>query len=147
MRPAHFHAYHWQGERRVFDQESARRPGTPEFLTNRCTPMRLADWLLRPATSITRTCQDAPGAAAWFRREMARAAPAFAVDHDRATAEPRAAAAADALARGRDVHAGWYLRGTGFLTLDVIACSPNATVPDHPCPLTRTQGYPVMSGT
>ncbi|WP_049580282.1 hypothetical protein [Streptomyces sp. SBT349] len=136
MRPAHFHAYHWQGERRVFDQETARRPGTPEFLTNRCTPMRLSDWLLRPATSITRTLPVASEAAAWFTHELESASPAFAVEHDRETARHRATAAGERLAAGDDVHGGWYLRGTGFLTLDVIGCSPNRSAPALGCPLT-----------
>ncbi|MGK5534330.1 hypothetical protein, partial [Streptomyces sp. URMC 129] len=135
--PAHFHAYHWQGERRLFDQEADRRPGTPPspgFLANPCTPLRVSDWLLRPASAISRTCGDAAEAAEWFRHETERASPAFAVDHDRETVPQRIAAAADALARGRDVHAAWYLRGTGFLTLDAIGCSPNHTDPTLPCP-------------
>ncbi|WP_059007049.1 hypothetical protein [Streptomyces specialis] len=138
--PAHFHAYHWQGERRLFDQEADRRPGTPPspgFLTNPCTPLRINHWLLRPATAITRTCADAAEAAAWFRRESERAAPAFAVEDDRATLPSRVEAAAARLARGEDVHAGWYLRGTGFLTLDTIGCSPNRADPGLPCPLGR----------
>ncbi|MDT0343066.1 hypothetical protein [Streptomyces litchfieldiae] len=139
MPPAHFHAYHWQGERRVFDQEADRRPGgrppAPGFLANPCTPLVIRHWLLRPATAITRTCGTSDEAAAWFRHETERAAPAFASDHERSRADATAAHAAAVLRRGGDVHAGWYLRGTGFLTLDVIGCSPNGTDPRLPCPL------------
>ena len=147
-RPAHFHAYRWQGERRVFDQEADRRPHpfttpldrrdaepSPGFLANPCTPLRIADWLLRPASAITRTCRDAEEAAAWFTAELTRAAPAFASERDRQLAPVLAAGAAERLARGGDVHGGWYLRGTGYLTLDVIACSPHPADPTLPCPL------------
>lgn len=138
--PAHFHAYHWQGERRVYDQEADRRPGlgpgpSPGFLANACTPIRISDWLLRPASAIAHTCRTAEEAAEWFRREQGHAAPAFAVEHDRERARDRARLAAETLAWGGDVHAGWYLRGTGYLTLDVIGCSPNHTDPHLPCPL------------
>ncbi|WP_052849658.1 hypothetical protein [Streptomyces avicenniae] len=142
MPPAHFHAYHWQGERRVLDQEADRRPATaaglppsPGFLANRCTPLRVCDWLLRPGSAVTRTCDGPEAAADWFGREAARAAPAFATAHERDRVPARARSAARTLAWGGDVHAGWYLRGTGFLTLDVIGCSPNRTDPRLPCPL------------
>ncbi|MEV1006892.1 hypothetical protein [Streptomyces sp. NPDC049881] len=142
MPPAHFHAYHWQGERRVFDQEADRRPaaapGTPPspgFLANPCTPLRISDWLLRPSGAVARTLGAPDAAAEWFGREAARAAPAFADAHERADVPGRARSAALTLAWGGDVHAGWYLRGTGYLTLDVIGCSPNHTDPRLPCPL------------
>ncbi|ONK13709.1 hypothetical protein [Streptomyces sp. MP131-18] len=142
MGPAHFHAYHWQGERRVFDQEADRRPAAapgappaPGFLANPCTPLRISDWLLRPAAAVARTCGTAAEAAAWFRQESERAAPAFAVERERQAVPALAGRSAARLAAGGDVHAGWYLRGTGFLTLDVIGCSPNGTAPSLPCPL------------
>ncbi|MFR9726182.1 hypothetical protein ACL02R_22865 [Streptomyces sp. MS19] len=119
MPPAHFHAYHWQGEHRVFGQEADRRPaaapGTPPspgFLADPCTPLRISDWLLRPSGAVARTLGAPDAAADWFGREAARA-----------------------LAWGGDVHAGWYLRGTGYLTPDVIGRSPHHTDPRLPCPL------------
>ncbi|GAB2888809.1 hypothetical protein [Streptomyces mayteni] len=146
--PAHFHAYHWQGERRVYDQEADRRPGpfgpSPGFLANICTPIRISDWLLRPSSAIAHTCRTSEDAADWFRRELGRAAPAFAVEHDREQAATRAERAAERLGWGGDVHAGWYLRGTGYLTLDVVGCSPNHSDPRLPCPL-RAPG-PVGAG-
>lgn len=141
MGPAHFHAYRWQGERRVFDQENDRRPGPgPEpslgFLANTCTPLRISDWLLRPATAITRTCGSVEEAVAWYRHELTRAAPALGSPAERAAVPALVRSAKEQLARGADVHGGWYLRGTGFHTLDLVCCSPHPTRPELPCPLT-----------
>jgi hypothetical protein len=135
--PAHFHAYRWQGERRTLDREADRRPASPAFAGNPCTPMTICHWLLRPARAIAHTFHNAEEATDWFCHELRRAAPDFAADQER---QPeRLDAKADyierTLALGCDTHAGWYLRGTAFLTLDIIGCTANRTDPALPCPL------------
>ncbi|MGK5533203.1 hypothetical protein [Streptomyces sp. URMC 129] len=137
--PAHFHAYRWHGERRTFDREADRRPTSPTFAANACTPMTISHWLLRPAGAIAHTFRTPEEAADWFGREMRRAAPDFAAGHEREPErlDAKAAYIEQTLAWGGDTHAGWHLRGTAFLTLDIIGCTPNRTDPDLPCPLER----------
>lgn len=142
--PAHFHAYRWQGERRTYDQEADRRPATrageppsPGFLANPCTPVQVNHWLLRPAKAIAHTLDTPAAAAAWYRAELEAAAGSFA--SPQLAAPDRLSAHVEHVARtlrhGGDVSGGWYLRGTGYLTLDLIGCSPNRAAPDLPCPL------------
>jgi hypothetical protein len=44
-------------------------------------------------------------------------------------------AAEDRLGWGGDVVGGWYLRGTGFASVQVVACSANRIRPTIPCPM------------
>ncbi|WP_326597214.1 hypothetical protein [Streptomyces sp. NBC_01803] len=99
--------------------------------------MAISHWLLRPAQAITRTFRSPEEATDWFCHELRRAAPDFAAEHERHP--ERLDAKADYVGRtltwGGDTHAGWYLRGTAFFTLDIIGCSTNRTDPNLPCPL------------
>ncbi|RSS39624.1 hypothetical protein EF902_27120 [Streptomyces sp. WAC05858] len=45
------------------------------------------------------------------------------------------AAADDRLGWGGDVVGGWYLRGTGFASVQVVACTANRIRPTIPCPM------------
>ncbi|TDC72293.1 hypothetical protein [Streptomyces hainanensis] len=132
----HFHAYRWTGDRRTYDREGPRRPGSPEFADNPCTPILIANWLLRPARHVTATFHDADAAVQWFEEQITRAAPGFAAPQER---EPERLAAKiahvrDTLRRGGDAHATWYVQATGYLTLDLVGCSPNRNRSQLPCP-------------
>ncbi|WP_461034514.1 hypothetical protein [Streptomyces mayteni] len=132
----HFHAYRWQGDRRTYDQEGPRRPEAAGFAASRCTPIVVANWLLRPAGTIAGTFREVDAATEWFEEQITRAAPGFASPQER---EPERLAAKvahvrDALRRGGDAHAAWYVQATGYLTLDLLGCSPNRNRPQLPCP-------------
>ncbi|MFD5318724.1 hypothetical protein [Streptomyces sp. NPDC127098] len=133
----HIHAYRWTGDRRTYDPEGPRRPESPVFATNGCTPILIANWLLRPASAIAGTFHDVDAAVRWFEEQMTRAAPGFASPGER---EPERLAAkvahvAVTLHQGGDAHAAWYIQGTGYTTLDLITCSPNHSRPELPCPV------------
>ncbi|WP_461033680.1 hypothetical protein [Streptomyces mayteni] len=132
----HFHAYRWQGDRRTHDQEGPRRPESPAFAANPCTPILIANWLLRPAGAIAATFYDVDAAVAWFREQAERAAPGFMSPQEREPARVGAKVAhvAATLHRGGDAHAAWYVQATGYRTLDLITCSPNGRDPRLPCP-------------
>ncbi|OMI33403.1 hypothetical protein SPAR_41569, partial [Streptomyces sparsogenes DSM 40356] len=63
--------------------------------------------------------------------------PAFMTNHDKDPARQAdwQAAAEDRLNWGGDVVGGWYLRGTGFASVQVVACSANRIRPTIPCPM------------
>ncbi|MFD5321510.1 hypothetical protein, partial [Streptomyces sp. NPDC127098] len=132
----HIHAYRWTGDRRTYDQEGPRRPESSVFATNGCTPVLIANWLLRPATAITATFHDIDEASEWFRYQMERAAPGFANPQEQEPARLTAKLAhvAATLHRGGDAHAAWYLQATGYTTLDLITCSLNRNNPGLACP-------------
>ncbi|MFD5322172.1 hypothetical protein, partial [Streptomyces sp. NPDC127098] len=132
----HIHAYRWTGDRRIYDQEGPRRPESPAFATNPCTPILIANWLLRPAHHIVETFHDVDDAVRWFEEQAARAASGFANPPEREPARLAAKVAhvADTLRRGGDSHAAWYLQATGYTTLDLITCSPNGNNPGLTCP-------------
>lgn len=141
--PTHFHAYRWQGDRRDYDREAERRPGarwgeppSAAFLANRCTPLQVNHWLLRPASAVNETLPDASQAATWFRAELEAVASSLSGGEGGAERVGATVAhVAETLLRGGDVHRGWYLPGAGYLTLDIIGCSVNRSGPDLPCPL------------
>ncbi|WP_461033140.1 hypothetical protein [Streptomyces mayteni] len=137
----HFHAYRWTGDRRTYDREGPRRPGSVEFANNPCTPLLISDWLLRPASAVAATFHDADAAVAWFEEQTARAAPGFASAEEREAARLAAKIAhvEGVLHRGGDAHAAWYVQATGYRTLDLITCSPNRRRPQLPCPITADQ--------
>ncbi|MDT0320323.1 hypothetical protein [Streptomyces millisiae] len=132
----HIHAYRWTGDRRTYDQEGPRRPESPAFAANRCTPILIANWLLRPASAITATFHDIDDAVRWFEEQMTHAAPGFASPQEGEPARLAAKVAhvAATLRRGRDAHAAWYIQATGYTTLDLITCSPNRGGPGFSCP-------------
>ncbi|TDC75476.1 hypothetical protein E1283_12400, partial [Streptomyces hainanensis] len=99
--------------------------------------MRISDWLLRPAGAVDATFREVGDAVAWFEERVAVAAPGFASVEER---EPARLAAKvvhveGVLRRGGDAHAAWYVQATGYLTLDLVACSPNRGNPGLRCPV------------
>ncbi|MEU0924082.1 hypothetical protein [Streptomyces malaysiensis] len=155
LMPAHWHCYRWTGERRTLDDESARRPphmvvrdisaqewkqiaaGSPAFMASEVPPLEVPHWLLRPARMIKATFEAPDRASAWYKRQVSEVSPAFAAHHDK---DPSRQAEWFATADGRlrwggDVVGGWYLRGTGFASVQVVACSPNRIRPTIPCPM------------
>ncbi|WP_461032543.1 hypothetical protein [Streptomyces mayteni] len=133
----HFHAYRWSGDRRTYDREGPRRPGSAEFANNPCTPVRISDWLLRPAGAIAATFREVGDTVAWFEEQVTIAAPGFASVEEREPARLAAKVAhvEGVLRRGGDTHAAWYVQATSYHTLDLIACSPNRANPGLPCPV------------
>ncbi|TMU98213.1 hypothetical protein [Streptomyces sp. DASNCL29] len=153
--PAHWHCYRWTGERRTLDDESARRPPhmvvrdispqewkqiaatSPAFMASEVPPLEVPHWLLRPVRMIKNTFEAPDKAASWYRDQVSELSPSFMSAFDK---EPdRQAewfAAADGRLRwGGDVVGGWYLRGTGFASVQVVACSSNRIRPTIPCPM------------
>ncbi|MER7794293.1 hypothetical protein [Streptomyces sp. NPDC097640] len=156
LTPDHWHCYRWSGERRTYDDESARRPphlvvqdisprewrqiaaASPAFMASEVPPLEVPHWLLRPARMVKATFQDPEKAAAWYRDQVTELAPSFMTDHDKDPTRraQRFAVAEDRLGWGGDVVGGWYLRGTGFASVQLVACSANRTRPTIPCPVT-----------
>ncbi|NUH40615.1 hypothetical protein HUF15_28370 [Streptomyces samsunensis] len=153
--PAHWHCYRWTGERRTLDDESARRPphmvvrdisaqewkqiaaASPAFMASEVPPLEVPHWLLRPARMIKATFEAPDRASAWYKRQVSEVSPAFAAHHDKDSCrQAEWFANADGRLRwGGDVVGGWYLRGTGFVSVQVVACSPNRIRPTIPCPM------------
>ncbi|MEU9793349.1 hypothetical protein AB0E27_22420 [Streptomyces sparsogenes] len=153
--PGHWHCYRWTGDRRTYDDESARRPphlvvhnippqqwkqiaaASPAFTASDVPPLEVPHWLLRPARMIKATFQEPDKASVWYRDQVTELAPAFMTGHDRDPARQAEwqAAAEDRLGWGGDVVGGWYLRGTGFASVQVVACSANRIRPTIPCPM------------
>ncbi|MFH8807770.1 hypothetical protein ACH4GZ_10965 [Streptomyces hygroscopicus] len=158
--PAHWHCYRWTGERRTYDDESARRPphlvvqdippqewqriaaASPAFMASDVPPLEVPHWLLRPARMIKATFEAPDKASAWYRDQISDLSPSLLSDHDKDAVRQteRLTAAEDRLRWGGDVVGGWYLRGTGFASVQVVACSTNRIRPTIPCPLGRGAG-------
>ncbi|MDT0548018.1 hypothetical protein [Streptomyces lonegramiae] len=109
---------------------------SPAFMASEVPPLEVPHWLLRPARMIKATFQEPEKAAAWYRAQVTDLTPAFMTDHDKNPTRQaeRFTAADDRLSWGGDVVGGWYLRGTGFASVQVVACSANRIRPTIPCP-------------
>ncbi|GAA2912147.1 hypothetical protein GCM10020221_04780 [Streptomyces thioluteus] len=90
-------------------------------------------WLLKPPKLIRGTWEEPKEAAEWLADRLTEHAPRFASDHER-DAVRLADSAAARLAEGGDVSLGFYLRGTLFLSVALVTCSPNRTKPELSCP-------------
>ncbi|WP_307847176.1 hypothetical protein [Streptomyces sp. F63] len=154
----HFHGYLWVGEKAEFDKESRRRlpvepwPGadpdasaqrvalhrtlTEEFLRSPLPPIEVALWLLKPARLVAGSWDGAESAAAWLGARLEEYAPRFEPPAGGGAAHLRGLVGrlTGTLLRGGDVSLGYYLGAPAFLSLAVVACSPNRAAPGLPCP-------------
>ncbi|WP_432198555.1 hypothetical protein [Streptomyces sp. bgisy027] len=158
----HYHGYLWVGPKERFDNEALRRPPHPEpppppapndptaerllhryrevaaeFSTANLPPLETAYWLVKPRSLVRGTWDEAKEAAAWLGERLTEHAHRFAYEHDRDTSRLRrlADSAAVRLATGADASYGFYLERPGYLSLAVVTCSPNRSMPDQSCPL------------
>lgn len=133
----HFHGYLWVGDKELFDQEWLRRPSAEGFAAAELPPMRTAHWLLKEPRLIRGSWAEPQAAAAWLATRLEEYQPRFAAEHhaDSARLAAWATGAAERLSGGTDVCYGWYLARPLFLSLAVVACSPNRFAPGLRCPL------------
>lgn len=84
---------------------------------------------------------EAKEAAAWLGERLAEHTPRFAAEGDRDTARLTRLvdAAAERLRAGADVSYGHYLERPSYLTLAVVTCSPNRTLPELACPCAQSR--------
>ncbi|KUJ66912.1 hypothetical protein ACZ90_31205 [Streptomyces albus subsp. albus] len=134
----HHHGYVWLGSGHDLAKDGPRRPEHPVFATSKVVPLELAHWLLKPRSFIHGSWADPSAAAAWFGQQAREHAAQFASAYDR---DPeRLAAKIESVTRtvagGEDVAGGWYLTGQRFLSVCLIACSPNRLRPEYACPRT-----------
>ncbi|MFG2554495.1 hypothetical protein [Streptomyces sp. NPDC048581] len=158
----HHHAYLWTGPKERFDNEALRRPPHPqpppppapndptgerllqryrevaaEFPTSDLPPLETAYWLIKPRSLVRGTWDEAKEAAAWLGERLAEHAHRFAEQHDRDTGRliRLVESAAERLASGTDVSYGFYLERPAYLSMAVVTCSPNRSMPSLSCPL------------
>ncbi|MEV6591544.1 hypothetical protein [Streptomyces acidicola] len=158
----HHHGYLWAGPKGRFDNEALRRPPRPEpppagskpellqryrdvaaeFPTSDLPPLETAYWLIKPPSLIRGTWDEATEAAAWLGERLTEHAPRFASEKDRSTT--RLATLINSVARrlgsGSDVSLGFYLERPAYLSLALVACSPNRARPELPCPVRQIGG-------
>ncbi|MFI7408128.1 hypothetical protein ACIBU0_05585 [Streptomyces sp. NPDC049627] len=161
----HHHGYLWTGPKERFDNEALRRPPHPEpppppapndptgerqlqryrevaaeFPTSDLPPLETAYWLVKPRSLIRGTWDEAKEAAAWLGERLAEYAHRFAYEKDRETGRLRRLvhSAAERLVTGADVSYGFYLERPAYLSLAVVTCSPNRSMPTLSCPLTTS---------
>lgn len=154
----HFHGYLWVGDKAVFDKESTRRPpsrveptvtsppdvvdryreAVAEWRVTEVPPLETKYWLVKPRRLIRATRAHPKEAAQWLGERLAEHAPRFAsrADGDSVRLAQRVAYAAETLGWGGDVSLGYYLGRPSFLSLAVVACSPNRADPEQECPET-----------
>ncbi|MFC5719069.1 hypothetical protein ACFP1Z_02580 [Streptomyces gamaensis] len=153
----HVHGYLWTGEKSAFDKESIRRPPptlTPsatspdevrqryreavaEWKTTDVPPIETALWLLKPPKLIRGTWNEPKDAVQWLEEQLAGHTLRFASEHSEDTnpLSVLVTSAAKRLEQQGDVSLGFYLRGTLFLSVALVICSPNRTEPELSCPL------------
>ncbi|TLQ45533.1 hypothetical protein [Streptomyces marianii] len=153
----HHHGYLWTGPKERFDNEALRRPPHPEpppvgsrpeliqryrevsaeFPTVDLPPLETAYWLIKPRSLVRSTWDEAKEAAAWLGERLAEYAPRFASEAERDTTHLTLLvnAAAERLREGGDVSHGFYLERPSYLSLAVVTCSPNRSMPEPACPV------------
>ncbi|MFJ4621339.1 hypothetical protein [Streptomyces sp. NPDC088812] len=147
----HHHGYLWTGPKERFDQEALRRPPYPapppagsrpeliqryrevatEFPTSDLPPLETAYWLIKPPSLVCGTWDEAKEAASWLGERLAEYAHRFTHDRDRDTSHLAALAISIAaqLESGADVSLGFYLERPSYLSLALVTCSPNRSMP------------------
>lgn len=108
-----------------------------EFPTVDLPPLETAYWLVKRRSLVRGTWSEAKEAAAWLGELLAEYAHRFACTYNRDTARLASLvdAAAERLAAGADVSYGFYLERPAYLSLAVVTCSPNRSMPTLLCPL------------
>jgi hypothetical protein len=152
----HHHGYLWTGPKERFDNDALRRPPHPEpppagsrpeliqryrevaaeFPTVDLPPLETAYWLIKPRFLVRGTWDEPEEAAAWLGERLAEYASRFACGGDRAD-ERRTSLVnsfAEQIGWGADVSLGFYLERPSYLSLAVVACSPNRSMPQLVCP-------------
>ena len=155
----HHHGYLWTGPKVRFDQEALRRPPHPEppppgsrpeliqryrevaseFPTCDLPPLETAYWLIKPRSLVRGTWPGPTDAATWLSGQLAAYEPRFTSEtqRDAGHLSRLVASAAERLGSGGDASYGFYLERPLYLSLALVACSPNPTRPDLTCPLNR----------
>ncbi|MGC9537140.1 hypothetical protein [Streptomyces sp. UG1] len=153
----HHHGYLWTGAKERFDQEALRRPPHPappptgsrpeliqryrevatEFPTVDLPPLETAYWLIKPRSLVRGTWDEAKEAAVWLGERLAEYAHRFTCAYDRDAARLTSLVdhASERLSTGADVSHGFYLERPAYLSLAVVTCSPNRSMPTLSCPL------------
>ncbi|MFJ9380602.1 hypothetical protein [Streptomyces sp. NPDC101455] len=152
----HHHGYLWTGPKERFDNDALRRPPHPEpplagskpeliqryrevaaeFPTVDLPPLETAYWLIKPRSLVRGTWDEPEEASAWLGERLAEYASLFASGGDRAAGHRAALvnALAERIGGGADVSLGFHLERPSYLSLAVVACSPNRSMPQLACP-------------
>ncbi|MFG3108251.1 hypothetical protein [Streptomyces tendae] len=114
-----------------------QRASYAEFPSCDLPPLETANWLRKPAALVRGTWPDARAAARWLGDRLTEYAPRFAAPDHRVAGHLSAliASAEARLRRGGDVSLGYYLERPTFLSLALVACSPNDGDRASPCPM------------
>ncbi|MFD7235482.1 hypothetical protein ACFWAT_09245 [Streptomyces syringium] len=153
----HYHGYLWTGDKKRFDDEALRRPphpdpppadGKPELIQRHrevraefpvvdLPPLETAYWLIKPEKLIRGTWEESKEAAEWLGERLTEYAPRFASESDRDSTRLTVLvnSAAERLGWGGDVSHGFYLERPSFLSVALVCCSPNRTMPELDCPV------------
>ncbi|WP_405820980.1 hypothetical protein OG241_34540 [Streptomyces sp. NBC_01390] len=153
----HHHGYLWTGPKERFDQEALRRPPHPvpppagsrpelvqryrevaaEFPAVDLPPLETAYWLIKPRSLVRGTWDEAKEAASWLGERLTEYAPRFAsrTQGDTTQLPLLLNSAAERLDSKADVSLGFYLERPSYLSLALVTCSPNRTMPQLVCPV------------
>ncbi|MFF8728316.1 hypothetical protein ACF073_17740 [Streptomyces sp. NPDC015171] len=159
----HHHGYLWTGPKKSFDNEALRRPPHPdpppapvsdedvkaeqllkryrevtaEFPVADLPPIETAYWLIKPRSLVRGTWDESKEAAGWIGERLSEYAPRFAAETARDTTRLARLVhvAAEQLHAGADVSYGFYLERPSYLSLAVVTCSPNLSMPELACPV------------
>ncbi|MEU4998417.1 hypothetical protein [Streptomyces sp. NPDC021622] len=154
----HHHGYLWTGPKQRFDDEALRRPpplhpppdgSRPELVQRHrevkaefpvidLPPLETAYWLIKPEKLIRGTWEEPKEAADWLGERVAEYAARFDSEGGREGARLAILvdSAVERLGWGGDVAHGCYLERPSFLSVALVCCSPNRSLPELPCPAT-----------
>ncbi|MCS0602540.1 hypothetical protein NX794_15155 [Streptomyces sp. LP11] len=158
----HHHGYLWAGPKEAFDNEALRRPPysvpPPSWVTDDPSaerlfrryrevaaafptvdlpPLETAYWLIKPSSLVRGTWREPKEAAAWMGERLGEFAHRFATDQERDPVRLArlGGSAIERLASGGDVSLGIYLERPCYLSVALVTCSPNRSMPGLACPI------------